>query len=176
MANMVRERVLLALVFRYYASGNSSQVLHGMSHLQSLKMKDNNIEGFHDTWNMVMSELATAPDAATLQFVYYNQIKDFKPMSEDIGHYRRAQWNHSPRLLFRVALGGLLQVPRPEEGRLHAGRPEPQPEQFPHGAVPGVALPKGGDRASPTSRARKTDPKPQAATPPRALRGVDPGS
>ena len=38
------------------------------------------IEGFHNTWNMVLSELATMPDKDTLQFVYYNQIKDFKPL------------------------------------------------------------------------------------------------
>ncbi len=58
------------------------------------------MEGFHNTWNMGLSELAKMPDSATLQFVYYNQIKDFKPMSEDIGHYRRAQWKGDPEYPF----------------------------------------------------------------------------
>ncbi len=83
-----------------YASGNSGQVLCDLDHLQSLKMTGDNIEGFHNTWNMVISELASQPDLATVQFVYYNQIKDFKPMAEDIGHYRRAQWNGSPEYSF----------------------------------------------------------------------------
>ena len=54
---IVRGRVLLAIVFRYYASGTSGQVLYDMSHLQSLVMIDNNLEGFHNTWNMALSEL-----------------------------------------------------------------------------------------------------------------------
>ncbi len=40
---------------------------------------------------MALPELATMPDKDTLQLVYYNQIKGFKPLSEDIGHYKRAQ-------------------------------------------------------------------------------------
>ena len=97
---IVRGRVLLAFVFRYYTSGNSGQILYDLNHLQSLMMKGDNIECFHNTWNMLISELATQPYQATLQLVYYNQIKDFKPMAEDIGHYRRAQWNGGPRVFF----------------------------------------------------------------------------
>ncbi len=93
---IVRGPVLVALVFRYYALGSSGQVLYDLSHLQSLRMKDNNLESLHNAWNMVMRELATSPDPVTEQFWYYNQIKDFKPLSKDIGHYRRAQWNQSP--------------------------------------------------------------------------------
>ncbi len=56
---IVRGRVLLALVVRYYASGKSGQVLYDLHHLQSLKMKGGNIEGLHNAWNMALSELAT---------------------------------------------------------------------------------------------------------------------
>ena len=90
------ERALLAIVFRYYAHGNNGQVLYDMNHLQSLRMKDNNLESFHNSWNLVMSELEFVPDPATLQFWYYQQVKDFKPMAEDIAHYRRSQWSKSP--------------------------------------------------------------------------------
>ena len=83
-------------MFRYYAHGNSGQVLYDMNHLQSLKMKDSNLESFHNTWNMAMSVLAFVPDPVTLQFRYCRQIKDFKPMSEDIAHYRRSPWSKSP--------------------------------------------------------------------------------
>ena len=81
---IIRGRVLLATVFKYYASGKSGQVLYDMSHLQSLVMKDNNLEGFHTTWNMVMSELTHVPEPETLLFWYFKQIQHFKPMSEDI--------------------------------------------------------------------------------------------
>ena len=75
---IVRGRVLLALVVRYYASGNSGHVLYDLNHLQGLKMVGDNIEGFHNTWNMVMSELASRPAEETLQFVYYHQIKGLR--------------------------------------------------------------------------------------------------
>ena len=71
----VRGRSLWALVFRYYASGNSGQVLYDLNHLQGLKMVGDNIEGFHNTWNMVMSELASRPAEDTLQLADYHQIK-----------------------------------------------------------------------------------------------------
>ncbi len=47
--------------------------------------------GFHNTWNMVMSELQTAPDPGLLQYWYFKQVQYFKPMSEDIAHYKRAK-------------------------------------------------------------------------------------
>ena len=83
-------------MFRHYASGNSGQVLCDLNHLQSLKMVGDNIEGFHNTWNMVVSELASRPEETTLQFVYYHRIKNFKPMHADVAHYLRAQWNNGP--------------------------------------------------------------------------------
>ena len=42
---VVRGRVLLALVFRYYASGTSGQVLYDMNHLQTLTLEEDNLDG-----------------------------------------------------------------------------------------------------------------------------------
>ena len=93
---IIRGRALLAIVFRYYAHGNNGQVLYDMNHLQSLRMKDSNLESFHNSWSLVMSELKFVPDPATLLFWHYNQLKDFKPMAEDIALYKRCQWSKSP--------------------------------------------------------------------------------
>ena len=45
---------------------------------------------------MVLSELSFVPEPSLLQFWYFKQIQNFKPMAEDIAHYRRCQWNNSP--------------------------------------------------------------------------------
>ena len=66
-----------------------------MNHLQSLVMVDNNLEGFHSTWSMVLSELTFVPEKSTLLFWYFKQIQNFKPMAEDTAHFKRAQWNNS---------------------------------------------------------------------------------
>ncbi len=119
--HIVRGRVLLAIAFRYYASGKRGQVLYDMNHLQSLKMKDNNLGSFHNMWNMAMSELAFVPDPVTLLFWYYNQLKDPKPMSEDIGHYRRSQWNNSPDYSFEWLWAASCRYIPYDKGGLNAG-------------------------------------------------------
>ncbi len=58
---VVRGRVLLAIVFRYYSSGANGQVLYDMNHLQTLTLHGDYLESFHITWNMVLSKLHTAP-------------------------------------------------------------------------------------------------------------------
>ena len=62
MSIMKRGRALLAAVFRYYAHGNNGQALYDMNHLQSLKMRDSNLESLHNSWDMIMTELAFVPD------------------------------------------------------------------------------------------------------------------
>ena len=42
---VVRGRVLLAIVFRYYSSGTSGQVLCDMNHLQTLALHGDNPDG-----------------------------------------------------------------------------------------------------------------------------------
>ncbi len=41
-----RGRVLLAIVFRYYAAGSSAQVLYDLDHLQKLTLKGEHRESF----------------------------------------------------------------------------------------------------------------------------------
>ncbi len=38
--------MLLAIVFRYYAAGNSAQVLHDLNHFQKLTLKGDSLESF----------------------------------------------------------------------------------------------------------------------------------
>ena len=99
-SQVVRGRVLLAMVFRYYASSSTGQVMYDMNHLQTLKLHSDNLEGFHNTWNMVLAELQTVPDKSLLQFWYFKQMQYFKPMAEDIAHYKRAQYLKSPDYSF----------------------------------------------------------------------------
>mgnify|MGYP000010823183 CR=1 FL=1 len=166
----VRGRVLWAHVFCYYASGSSGQVLYDMSHLQSLKMTDNNLEGFHNTWNMVMSELATTPDPATLQFVYYNQFRDFKPMSEDIGHYRRAQWSKSPDYSFEWLWAASCRFIGQKRADYMQGSLNKSMSSS-HKAVPGVAPLQGKGEGKP-DRKGKNDRSKTPCRPPKG-RGRD---
>ena len=55
-------------------------------------MKGDNLEAFHNTLNLVISELSQQPVDQALQLWYFWQIEHFKPMSEDIAHYKRAKY------------------------------------------------------------------------------------
>jgi hypothetical protein len=63
---IARGRVLLAIVFRHYASGQSEQAMYDMNHLQSLVMKGDNLDAFHNTWNLVIRELSVEPEHTLL--------------------------------------------------------------------------------------------------------------
>ena len=41
---------------------------------------------------IVTSELATTPDPAILQYVYFRQIQDIKPLVGDTAYYKRARF------------------------------------------------------------------------------------
>ena len=43
--------------------------MYDMNHLQSLVMKNDNSEAFHNTWNLVISELSQQPEDYALQFL-----------------------------------------------------------------------------------------------------------
>ena len=50
------------------------------------------MEAFHNTWNLVISELSVEPEHTLLQHWYFRQTENFKPMAEDIAHYKRAKY------------------------------------------------------------------------------------
>ena len=61
-----------------------------MNHLPDVNPeKNDNLESFHNIWNMVLSELSTVPDPEVLQLWYYKQLQHFMPMAEDIAHHIR---------------------------------------------------------------------------------------
>ena len=43
-----------------------------------------------------MSELNEPPDPKILQYLYFQQVQHFKPLAEDIAHYKRAKYLGSP--------------------------------------------------------------------------------
>ena len=91
----------MALVFRYYASGNSGQALYDINALQNIRMHNGNIEGFHNNWTAVVSELEDQPPETLLRHLYFEQIRNFKPSEADIAYYKRAQWNEGPEFCFQ---------------------------------------------------------------------------
>ncbi len=62
-----------------------------MTDLQKVTLRGDNIEGFQNSWVMVLSGLSKAPDLDVLEYCYFQQVKGFRPLSEDIAHYNREE-------------------------------------------------------------------------------------
>ena len=86
-----RGRVLLQIVFNHYSSGKNAEPMYDINHLQEISLKGEHLEAFRNNWLMVLSELRTQPDPDILRHCYFRQIQYFKPLAEDISHYRRAK-------------------------------------------------------------------------------------
>ncbi len=106
---VARGRVLLALVFEYYSAGKNAMVMFDINHIQRITLKGDNLEPLQtNTWTMVMSELATTPDPAILQYCYFRHKQNFKPLADDSAYYKRARFaadatDHSFEFLFEAA-------------------------------------------------------------------------
>ena len=71
-----------------------------LNHLQKSVLRGDHLESFHNTWNMVLSELSEPPDPKLLQHLYFRPLQHFKPLAEDVAHYKRAKRLGSPNYSF----------------------------------------------------------------------------
>ena len=173
---VARDRVLLALVFEYYSAGKNAIVMFDINHIQRITLKGDSLESLQSAWTMVMSELGTAPDPAILQYCYFRQLQNYKPLADDTAYYKRAWFaaadatDHSFEFLFKVA-NGYLRVKR--DGSMQ--------EQLSRGlngasdkALPGNYL-KGKrntrDVRADRSRQAAGSPNPQGTTPGHTRKG-----
>ena len=120
---------------------------------------------------MVLSELHTVPADDLLQFWYFKQLQYFKPMAEDIAHYKRAKYLGSPDYCFQWlwdAACRYLAMKREDHMQDSLNRSLKQPHAK---AVPGLDAkpPKGkgkgkaDKKGKPKSRSKSTDRKSKGA-------------
>ena len=83
--------VLLRLIMNYYATSKHSEVVYSIRDLSSVQIKSGNVEGFQTSWDMILKGMKRSPDKETQEFLYYEAVKDFKGIAEDISHYERLE-------------------------------------------------------------------------------------
>ena len=69
----------------------NAEVLFNLNDLQKINLRGDNIEGFQNSWVMVLSGLSKTPDLDVLEHSYFQQVKGFRSQSEDIAHYNREE-------------------------------------------------------------------------------------
>ncbi|MCP3879628.1 MAG: hypothetical protein GY701_14740, partial [Sulfitobacter sp.] len=91
---MIKGREVLRVIVRYYATGKNAEVMFSLNDLQKVTLRGDNIENFQNTWEMVLGRLPRQPDPDVLLYCYHQQVKGFRPISEDIAHYNRVDDDH----------------------------------------------------------------------------------
>jgi len=81
--------VLLKIVHEYYATSKHAEVVYNITDLQKVQIKAGNVEGFQNSWEMVLQGMKKVPDDETLEHLYYEAIKTFPGVHEDVAHYER---------------------------------------------------------------------------------------
>ena len=81
--------VILRTVSRYFATGRASDALYNLKDLERVQLKGGNLEGFQNTWYMVINGMKKVPDIEMQELILYDAIKDQRELAEDIAHYHR---------------------------------------------------------------------------------------
>jgi hypothetical protein len=140
-----RGRELWFTIVEYYSTGRNAEVMFSLNDIQLVRMKGDNLEGFQNTWNMVLSGLPKVPDMEIQEHCYFEQIKGCKVLSEDIAHYERCDLGHPDRTYDFLEKSVLRYLQRTRQKKARdalsrglAGNPQ---------AGPGAAAPKAKPKA-----------------------------
>ena len=67
--------------------------VYDTKHLFSIRMRGEKLHDFITTWDQVLAGLATVPDESTLQALLLRNLRQCKPMDQDIAFYDRLPAN-----------------------------------------------------------------------------------
>ena len=87
----LKGREIFFAVQRWYATGKTAERLFNLRDLQAVKVVNGNLQGFQNSWVMVLSGMKSSPDADTLEVVYYEAIQGHRGLAEDLAHYNRLE-------------------------------------------------------------------------------------
>jgi hypothetical protein len=62
--------------------------------IQTIVMKGDNLEGFQDMWEYALAGMTSVPHKDVLEHCYYQQLRGYRGLSEEIAHYNRHDRGH----------------------------------------------------------------------------------
>ena len=91
--------VALRHICNWYKSGDKEHSLFEYKHLEQCVISNGNLELFQSTWIMVNTGLKNPLSQEQLEEIYFDKIKNFVGLKEDIAHYQRLdeQLSHPDR-------------------------------------------------------------------------------
>ncbi len=59
-------------------------------------LRGEHLESCHNSWTLVLNALKKAPDPDVIQRLHFRQLQGFRPLAEDVAHYKRATFLDDP--------------------------------------------------------------------------------
>jgi hypothetical protein len=118
---MIAGRQILFLVDQHFKMSEMDGGVYDTEHLFSIRMRGEKLHYFITTWDQVHAGLAKVPDESNLQALLLRNLRQCKPMDQDIAFYDRLPANDANKsydYLMRCA-GAVV-----ERNRLHWYRDE----------------------------------------------------
>ena len=81
--------LVLRTIIRYFATGRAPDALYNLKDLEKIQIRSGNLEGFLNTWFLVLKGMRKEPDIEMMEITFFDAIKDHKALAEDIAHYKR---------------------------------------------------------------------------------------
>ena len=139
----IKGLVILRMIFHYYQTNKTADLVYDITDLYKVSMKGNNAEGFQNTWVSVLRGMRKPPDPDMLELLYFKCIERFNGIAEDVAHYNRSDESspdHCYEYLFNAVQRYLQRT------RQQANREKVSAAVLGSGHASALAPPKGGGR------------------------------
>jgi len=83
--------VLLRVIQMDYSTNRQAEVVFNLNDLQKVQIKSGNLEGFTNSWDMVLKGMRKVPEEDILEFLFYEAVKGWRGIAEDVSHYERLE-------------------------------------------------------------------------------------
>ena len=103
---MLMGRQMLFMVYAYFSVSADAGSLYSITDLMSVRLNDDRIENFLNSWNHVLAGMETYPPANELEELFTEQLRFSKILKDEIAHYDRhpkGHPDHSYEYLMRQA-------------------------------------------------------------------------
>ena len=69
--------VLLRMIFDYFRTNRTVDVVYEITDLDAVRIKGNNVEAFQNTWVSVLTGMNQVPDDRSLEVLYHDRVEKF---------------------------------------------------------------------------------------------------
>ena len=91
---MFRGRQAVFMVYEYMRVSEQAGALYDISDLMAVKLHNDKLEGFLQSWESILTGMKSAPDPETKEVLFLKQLQHSDQMKAEVAHYERHELGH----------------------------------------------------------------------------------